>query len=49
MGTAFEVQHSLDFFAWTNVTQSVGTGFPAELSVPVGVEEQAGFFRLFVP
>ncbi len=49
MGTAFKVQHSLDFFAWTNVTLSVGTGLPVELSVPVGVEEQTGFFRLFVP
>jgi len=49
VGTAFEVQHTLDFSAWTNVTQSVGTGLPVELSVPVGAEVRAGFFRLFVP
>jgi hypothetical protein len=48
-GTAFEIQHTVDFSAWTKLTQSVGTGLPVELSVPVGEVGQGGFLRLVVP
>lgn len=48
-GTAFQIQYAPEFSAWTTVAESVGTGLPVELSVPVGAAEQSGFFRLLVP